>query len=98
MNPVTRLNAILMSLGAFAVLFASPVKAEPYPLEYWALRDVISNVSVSPDGNRVALLRIPNRDSNPVLEVYDAANFEAEPFRMDGTQTSINALYYQGNL
>jgi len=96
MNPVTRLNAILMSLGAFAVLFASPVKAEPYPLEYWALRDVISNVSVSPDGNRVALLRIPNRDSNPVLEVYDAANFEAEPFRMDGGKMEITQFFWVG--
>ena len=97
MKPVARLYSMLISIGVFALLFASPATAEPYPLEYWALRDVISNVSVSPDGSRVALLRIPNRDANPVLEVYDASNFEAEPFRMDGGRMEITQLYWVGN-
>jgi hypothetical protein len=36
----------IASLAATAALLlaAEPLAAEPYPLEYWALRDVVSNV------------------------------------------------------
>lgn len=57
--------------------------AEPYPLEYWALRDVISNVNVSPDGKYMAALIIPNRDGNPVLKVFETANMDKAPFVLD---------------
>ena len=66
--------------------------AEPYPVEYWALRDVISNVEVSPDGKRLALMRIPGRDGNPVIEVYDAANLAREPFRVNAEPMEITTL------
>ncbi|MBT8056764.1 MAG: prolyl oligopeptidase family serine peptidase [Gammaproteobacteria bacterium] len=72
-------------------------KAEPYPLEYWALRDVMSNVEVSPDGNYLGLLKIPKRDANPVLEVYDASNLDAEPFRIDGGRMEITGFDWVGN-
>ncbi len=44
-------------LGAGLCLsMASTILAsEPYPFEYWALRDVVSNVRVSPDGKHVVL-------------------------------------------
>jgi dipeptidyl aminopeptidase/acylaminoacyl peptidase len=71
------------------LLVSAGLCAEPYPLEYWALRDVVSNVQVSPDGKRVALMKIPTRDGNPVIEVYDAANFEKEPFRLNADPMEI---------
>ena len=66
--------------------------ASPYPVEYWALRDVISNVEVSPSGERLALLRIPTRDGNPVIEVYDTANLAREPFRVNAAPMEITGL------
>ena len=71
------------------MLAAASLSAAPYPLEYWALRDVVSNVQVSPDGKRAALMKIPTRDGNPVIEVYDAANFEREPFRVNADPMEI---------
>ena len=66
--------------------------ATPYPAEYWALRDVISNVEVSPDGERLALMRIPTRDGNPVIEVYDTANLAREPLRVNAEPMEIEWL------
>jgi dipeptidyl aminopeptidase/acylaminoacyl peptidase len=70
-------------------LLSGGLSAEPYPLEYWALRDVVSNVQVSPNGKRVALMKIPTRDGDPIIEVYDAANFEREPFRVNADPMEI---------
>ena len=67
---------------------------EPYPLEYWAMRAVISNVAVSPDGNHLALMRIPSRDGNPIIEIYDAADLTKEPFRLDADPMEITGFYW----
>jgi hypothetical protein len=66
--------------------------AGPYPLEYFALRDVISNVRVSPDGRFLALMKIPNRDGNPIIEVYDAGDLAREPFRVTADPMEITSF------
>jgi len=44
---------------------------EPYPLEYWALREVINRAQVSPNGRHLALMKIPSKKANPIVEVYE---------------------------
>ena len=66
----------------------------PYPLEYWALRPVVQNVRVSPNGKRLALMRIATRDGDPVLEIYDAGNLQKEPFRMNADPMEIAGFYW----
>ena len=69
---------------------AAPVPSNaPYPLDYFAMRAVVSNVSVSPDGNHLALLKIETKDGNPIIEVYDAADLDKVPFRMDAKPMEI---------
>ena len=63
---------------------------EPYPVEYWALRPVIQNVQVSPDGERLAFMRISSRDGDPVVEIYDAKNLQEEPFRLNADPMEID--------
>ncbi|MDJ0910758.1 MAG: prolyl oligopeptidase family serine peptidase [Woeseiaceae bacterium] len=53
---------------------------DPYPLEYWALRSVVTSVSPSPDGERIAMLKIIGRDGNPALYVHDIDDMDADPF------------------
>lgn len=67
---------------------------EPYPLEYWALREVIDRVQVSPDGRRLGLMKIPSRDGNPIIEVYDASDLSKEPFRMNADPMEIRNFYW----
>jgi dipeptidyl aminopeptidase/acylaminoacyl peptidase len=71
---------------------ATPV--EPYPLEYWALRPVINNVQVSPDGKYVGLMKIPSKDGNPIIEVYEAADLKKEPFRLNADPMEITDFYW----
>ncbi len=81
----------------FLLVFAGNAQAEPYPLEYWALRDVVSNVAVSPDGKYVALLKIAYRDADPVLEVYEAADFSKKPFTLNADPMEITSFSFVGD-
>ncbi|MCY4012845.1 MAG: prolyl oligopeptidase family serine peptidase [Gammaproteobacteria bacterium] len=68
--------------------------SEPYPLEHWAMRAVISNVAVSPDGNHLALMKIASKDGDPIIEIYDAADLTKEPFRLDADPMEIAGFYW----
>jgi dipeptidyl aminopeptidase/acylaminoacyl peptidase len=68
---------------------ASADAPAPYPLEYWALREVINNAQVSPDGKYLGLMKIPSRDGNPVIEVYETADLSGEPFRVNADPMEI---------
>ena len=81
-----------LTSGAFAKL-----ANDPYPLEYWALRSVISDAEVSPDGKRLAIMKIPNKDGNPIIEVYDAGNLSKEPLRFAADPMEITGYYWVSN-
>lgn len=84
-------------IGIVCLTACIPAHAsEPYPLKYWALREVVSNVSVSPDGKYLALMKIPTRDADPVIEVYDASNFEKKPFVFNADPMEITYFYWVG--
>ncbi len=91
------MNKLSMRAALAALLLAATsivsANQEPYPLQYWALRSALSNVEISPDGKRVALMKIEARDSNPVLEIYDAAKLaagkEQKPFRVNADPMEI---------
>ena len=67
---------------------------QPYPIEDWAKRSDISRVSLSPDGNRLALLKIPTDDGMPILEIFDANDLSAKPFRMDAKPMEMTRFYW----
>ena len=75
----------------------SKTKAEPYPIEYWTLRDQISNVEISPDGKYLAFMKIASKDGNPIIEIYDAANLNKEPHRLGGKSMEITTYGWVGN-
>lgn len=70
-------------------LLVTEVSAEPYPLDYWARRSAVTGVSLSPDGSKFALTRIVERGGNPIIELYDSDNLEAEPLRIDSSPMEI---------
>ncbi|HZD52699.1 MAG TPA: prolyl oligopeptidase family serine peptidase [Woeseiaceae bacterium] len=95
---MNRQHCILVCLSVAAVLrpaiAAAEDPVEPYPMEYWALREVIDNVQISPDGARLGLMKIPSRDGNPVIEVYDASDLSKEPFRLNADPMEITDFYW----
>ena len=57
--------------------------SEPYPLEYFALREVINEVTVSPDGGRLAMLKILSREGNPILHIYEFGRSRGQALRRE---------------
>lgn len=76
-----RLQAAWLGFIIFcsAVAFA---ENEPYPIEYWSLRDAIQSVQISPDGKQLALMKIESRDGNPTIEIYQVSDLEKPPKRL----------------
>ena len=88
MNEKARAVVALSVLVAGGGAFAADTPA-PYPLESWAMRPVIDNVSVSPDGTHLALMKIPSRDGDPIIEIYDAADLAKKPFRLSAAPMEL---------
>ncbi|MDG1799253.1 MAG: prolyl oligopeptidase family serine peptidase [Luminiphilus sp.] len=70
-------------------LVAGEVAADPYPLDYWARRDAVTGVSLSPDGSQFALTRILERGGNPIIELYESDNLDKDPVRIDSSPMEI---------
>lgn len=78
-------------LGAFGAVASvtSPAIAEPIvgvnplPIDYFAIRDAVSNVSVSPSGKYIALLSIKSKDGDPYIEIYETNDMSKPLRRMD---------------
>ncbi|MBT8103667.1 MAG: prolyl oligopeptidase family serine peptidase [Gammaproteobacteria bacterium] len=90
-------KTILIAIGLLGWTYSLAALAadlEPYPLEYWALRPVINNVQVSPDGKYLGLMKIPTKDGNPIIEVYETADLDKEPFRLNADPMEITNFYW----
>lgn len=84
----------MLPAGAFASIFlvlSAPFAAlaEPYPLEYFAIRPVISNVTVSRSGDRIAMLKILHREGNAILHVYDTDDLDGDAFVVGSDKMEI---------
>ena len=77
--------AILAPLSANAAdnTAANGSSVTPVPIDYWAVRDAVSNVSISPNGTYLALMKITSKDGNPVIEIYETANLSKAPRRLN---------------
>ena len=76
------------------IFFSSTPFAKTIPLEEWAKRADVRSVTLSPNGEKLALLRIMTTEGMPVLEVYDANNMSKRPFRMDSKPMEMIAYYW----
>ena len=66
-----------------SLLISLQVFGKVYPIEEWAKRDQVTGVSLSPDGSKMAMLRIAKIGGNPLLEIYDSGDLSIRPFTMD---------------
>ncbi len=90
-HKMTKWAVLVGGALGFAVTCFGKVETEPYPLEYWALRPYISDVQMSPMGDRLALLKRSNKDASPILEIYGTSDLSAQPFRMNADHMDIVA-------
>ncbi len=90
----TKLLILAIFIG---ITFSNLALAKVYPLEYWALRDVMTAAEVSPDGKHLAVLKIPNKTGNAIIEVYkteDIGKPNAKPFRVNADPMEFRNIYW----
>ena len=94
---------IVVLIGLFLASYLGTTVAvageapEPYPLDYWALRSVISNAQVSPDGKHMGIMKIPNKTGNPIIEIYETADLSKKPFRIGAKKMEVTNFYWASN-
>lgn len=93
--------AVKTFAGVMATITAAPAGAvqadDPIPLEFFAVRENMTNVQISPDGEHIALMRIPARTANPLIEIYRTEDFSAEPRRLNADPMEFQGLSWVSN-
>ena len=97
MKMIDKFNRVLLVMFVFALPAFAEGVTEPYPLEEWAKRSATDNISLSPNGEKLAMLRIMTVGENPILEVYDANNLAKRPFRMDADPMEMRGFNWITN-
>jgi len=90
------LATAFLSMTYLPAASAGSLVNEPYPLDYWALRPVINAAQVSPDGKYLGIMKIPAKDANPIIEVYEASDIDKkEPiFSLDADPMEITNFFW----
>ena len=88
---------VWLCLTGFVSSAVAELADDPYPLDYWALRSVISNVQISPGGDRLAIMKIPSKNGNPIIEIYDASDLTKKPLPFDADPMEITSFYWASN-
>ena len=78
-------SALLATAGAMVVITGMPAAAQAQdqtvPIEVWALRDVVNDVEVSPDGKHVLVHMLEGKESEYLLKIYKTEDM-SKPFRV----------------
>ena len=82
----------LISFLLLLVCLSDEVRAETYPIDYWARRSAVGVPTLSPDGSKFALLRIMERGGNPIIEIYETDKLDKEPKRINSDPMEITFL------
>lgn len=97
------MKSISVMLTAFFAVFMSTfvmsAHAEaPLPIDYWAIRDSVSSVSMSPDGKHVLILKIESKEGEHVMEIYETSDFSKPLRRLNADPMEIrNARWVSDN-
>lgn len=86
-------SIFIMLTAIFAVImstFSMTAHAEaPLPIDYWAIRDSVSSVSMSPDGKHVLILKIESKEGEHIMEIYDTSDFSKKLRRLNADPMEI---------
>lgn len=68
--------------------------ANPLPIDYFAIRETVTNVSISPSGKYLAMLRITTKEGNPYIEIYDTDDMSKAMRRLDADPMEFIAIQW----
>ena len=102
-NTMTLLVTLMMVLGLMPATLAAesdfpyeetlrPQAKETLPLDAWAMLPAITQASVSPDGQRLAITRAQNINGNYVIEIRAVDDLAAEPVRLGASRMEVRGF------
>ena len=93
------LSAMMLAPAVIAPATAAADKEvrPPLPIDYWAVREAMSNVSVSPNGEKVAFMVISGKEADPIIEIHDVDNLGTDPIRLNATKMEFTFLEWVGD-
>ena len=79
-----------------SVSAATALQGEVVPLEYFATYAAVADVALSPDGEHIAMRRLPARDGNYIIEVRPTDDLTADPVRLGAERMEILNMAWVG--
>lgn len=92
MKNIIAAMVLVMGTGAVAAQDDGPV-----PVEHFALRASMQQVSLSPDGQMMAYLTLNSRDGDYIIEVRRLDDLSAEPRRLGSERAMIEGIRWVSN-
>ena len=92
-----RLLALTCALFAFSApafadantTAANGSSVSPVPIDYWAIRNAVGAVEISPDGKHILVMKTESKDGDHVLEVYDTSDLSTPKRRLNANPMEI---------
>lgn len=97
------MRKILLSCAAAVAGVLTPLTAsqafaaEPFPIEYWAAPEFMSNVEISPDGKYLAFVKASSQQGDNIIEVYETADMSKKPYRVGSKSMDIQGFSWVGD-
>ena len=80
----------LLCLSAFTI----PVMAETLPIDAFAMRPAVQQVSVSPNGKMLGMIRGQSLNGDYLIEIYDTRDMKAKPVRLASEVMEITGFIW----
>lgn len=96
----TSLAAALIGVSAIGLLTAAPAPSlaqGTVPVDVWALRDVVDQVQISPDGQHVLVHKVESREGEYILEIYRTDDLSKPLRRLNADPMEIVSGQWIGN-
>ncbi|WP_370338623.1 alpha/beta hydrolase family protein [Parvularcula marina] len=92
------MRRLAIAVFTFLSMLAGTTHAnEVYPLEYWAAQTAVSNVRLSPDGSKLAMLVTPGLGVDPVIQIYNTNSLAEGPRRYNAASLKIENFTWISN-
>lgn len=89
--------ATALAVAGPAIIAIPAIAATPFPMEYWAAPNFMSNVALSPDGKYVAFIKATSQKGDSIIEVYKTDDMKAKPKRVGAKSMEIRGFGWVGD-
>jgi len=94
MRPLFLKNMKYFKLLYLFLLLPLNLLSEPYPIEYWAVRDGVANFNISADGTYVSYQYIGSKRSKPLIHILKTDKLNESPKVIGADKMEVEDHYW----